>query len=389
MSKFVKKALDKLPKLEPNQIKNLLGEVVKENELFEMVLGSMTHGVVVTDESHRILFCNRPSHVIMNKRPHEGTLLWEAVSDSDISQLLRESLEKQLNFEDHEMSLDFRGSFRIYSMALLPLVQKGKIRGSLFQIEDITDKKNREARFRRAENLASLTTLAAGVAHEIKNPLGSIGIHLQLIQKSFKNQNCGDFDYPRIEKFLDVIAEEVERLNGIVVDFLFAVRPMDTSMLKGDLNKVVVDLLDFLHFEMDQSDVQMVTNLDEKLPQIDMDERFIKQAILNIVKNAIHAMEGGGTLKVRTYSKENEVHLEIQDTGIGIPKDIRDKIFEPYFTTKDSGSGLGLTLVYKIIKEHGGEIQVDSDEGVGTKFCFTFPIPQKEKHLIMWEGVEP
>jgi len=389
LSKFIKKALEKLPKLEAGQIRNLLGEVVKENELFEMVLGSMTDGVVVTDESHRVLFSNRPSQVILKNRPIEGALLWEAVNDEDIAHLLQHSLENQVNFEDNEMSLDFRGTYRIYSLTLLPLVQNGRIRGSLFQIEDITDRKNRESRFRRAESLASLTTLAAGVAHEIKNPLGSIGIHLQLIQKSFRQKDCGDYDVPRIEKFLDVIGEEVERLNGIVVDFLFAVRPMDTNLIKGDLNKLLADLLDFLHFELDQAGIEMDTDLEPGLPCIEMDDRFIKQALLNIIKNAIHAMEGGGTLKVRSYSQNNEVHITIRDTGIGMPAEVKDKIFEPYYTTKASGSGLGLTLVYKIIREHGGEIQVDSEEGVGTQFKFTFPVPQKERNLIMWEGVEP
>ncbi|HVO37858.1 MAG TPA: ATP-binding protein, partial [Spirochaetia bacterium] len=232
--------------------------------------------------------------------------------------------------------------------------------------------------------LASLTTLAAGVAHEIKNPLGSMGIHLQLIQKKVAGKDC--IDQKEIAQHLDVIGEEVDRLNRIVVDFLFAVKPMDTRLEDGDINAVITELLEFVRPELDQAGVQIEMNLSPAVPRLRIDPRFIKQALLNLVKNAVAAMPDGGILRVESARSGNEVVIRISDTGSGIPEQIMDKIFEPYFTTKPFGTGLGLTIVFKIVKEHFGDISVTSREGEGTTVSISLPVPQKEKILIDYKG---
>jgi two-component system, sporulation sensor kinase E len=179
-----------------------------------------------------------------------------------------------------------------------------------------------------------------------------------------------------------IIKEELERLNRIVMDFLFTVRPMNTELEYDDLNRLIRDLLELLRPELEQARIETELDLMEPLPQIRMDARYMKQAVLNIVKNAMSAMPDGGVLRIRTTIRGNQLQLRIGDTGVGIPDEILDKIFEPYFTTKEFGSGLGLTIVYKIVKEHLGDIAVDSKVGQGTTFTLSFPIPQKEKHLI-------
>jgi signal transduction histidine kinase len=242
----------------------------------------------------------------------------------------------------------------------------------------------REARLRRAESLASLTTLAAGVAHEIKNPLGSIGIHTQLIQKIV--DSLDEETAASIGNYLTVIDEEIDRLNKIVVDFLFAVRPMNTNLEDGDLNAVALDVLGFVQFELEQSGIELVKDLDPELPGIRLDAKYIKQAMMNLIKNAISAMPDGGMLRVSTQRRGDQVLLRISDTGTGMSEEVREKIFEPYFTTKDFGSGIGLTLVYKVVKEHMGEITVISKEGHGTTFTITLPVPQRRKHLLGWRG---
>jgi signal transduction histidine kinase len=183
-----------------------------------------------------------------------------------------------------------------------------------------------------------------------------------------------------------VITEEVERLNRIVVDFLFAVRPMNVELEDQDLNRVVHDLLQFMQYELEENHVRLAEQFNENIPKISLDERLMKQAILNVIKNAISAMPEGGDLVVSTGVKGDEVFLRISDTGTGIPDELLDKVFEPYFTTKDFGSGLGLTLVYKIVKEHFGEISVSSKEGEGTTFELSFPIPQGQQRLLNWKG---
>lgn len=383
MRKFIQRALPKLSKLDFPQIQSLILDLAQENENLEVVLDSMTDGVLAADTENRVILCNKAAERLLPLTDGDvyDKLMWEVIADYDIAQFVHQSLERQESVEDKEFSLPGPGgNTRILAVSIMPLVQAGKVQGNILHLQDISEKRWREARLRRAENLASLTTLTAGVAHEIKNPLGSIGIHIQLIQRMLKTQD--NVSSQEVNSYLEVINEEVERLNKIVVDFLFAVRPMDMNPSESDLNSLLRDLIEFMQFELDQSGIEVSVVLDDHLPMILLDEKFIKQAVLNMVKNAMNAMESGGHLVLSTQVKGDEVMLRIIDDGVGMSPEVMGKIFEPYFTTKDFGSGIGLTLVYKIIKEHGGDITVVSQEGRGTTFTITFPIPQKERHLL-------
>jgi signal transduction histidine kinase len=245
---------------------------------------------------------------------------------------------------------------------------------------DVTILRTKEARLRRAENLASLTTMTAGVAHEIKNPLGAIGIHIQLVKKALQGKTS--LNPKLILKNIDVVSEEVERLNKIVVDFLFAVRPMNIKPERSDINSLVREILDFVRVELNAADITLEEKLTRNIPKVFIDTKAIRQAVLNIIQNAIAAMPRGGTLTIATQKKNESVCLRISDTGVGIPQENLDKIFEPYFTTRESGSGLGLTNVFKIIKEHRADISVDSQPGKGASFIMCFPIPALEQHLL-------
>ncbi len=389
MRKFLNRALKKIGKLDIDQIRSLIMDVVQENELLEMVLYSMTDGVVVLDEKHAVILLNKAAERLFPfkngdvvERP-----LWDALADSSLSEFFHKALVEQENIEDKEISLQTGASTRVLSCTMMPLVREGRIQGGLLHIEDITEKKAKEARLRRAENLAALTTLTAGVAHEIKNPLGSISIHIQLIQKALSNGADGK-NAETIQNYLDIVNEEVERLNGIIVDFLFAVRPMDVNLVAQNLNDLVHELFEFIHYELEEQKIELELNLDDQMPELQLDVKYMKQALLNIVKNSISAMPEGGTLRVETVARDDQVELSISDSGVGIPEENMTKIFEPYFTTKDFGSGLGLTLVYKIIKEHQGEINLESREGEGTTFTITLPVPQKEQRLLGWQSNE-
>jgi two-component system, sporulation sensor kinase E len=386
--KFLNRALKKIGKLDIDQIRSLIMDVVQENELLEMVLYSMTDGVVVLDENHSVILLNKAAERLFPFKSGEVVErpLWDALADSGLSEFFHEALVEQENIEDKEISLQSGGSTRVLSCTMMPLVREGRIQGGLLHIEDITEKKAKEARLRRAENLAALTTLTAGVAHEIKNPLGSISIHIQLIQKALGNGAGKNTE--TIQNYLDIVNEEVERLNGIIVDFLFAVRPMDVNLVSQNLNELVHELFEFIHYELEEQKIRLDLNLDAQMPELQLDLKYMKQALLNIVKNAISAMPEGGCLRVETVARDDHVELSISDTGVGIPEENMTKIFEPYFTTKDFGSGLGLTLVYKIIKEHQGEINLESREGEGTSFTITLPVPQKEQRLLGWQSNE-
>jgi signal transduction histidine kinase len=160
---------------------------------------------------------------------------------------------------------------------------------------------------------------------------------------------------------------------------------MDTKLVAQDINGVIRDLLDFMKFELEEANVSIAVDLHET-PKIHLDDKYVKHALLNLIKNALDAMPDGGELNIRTRSNGDMVLVEITDNGEGIEQETMGKIFEPYFTTKDFSSGLGLPLVFKIIKEHNGEISVKSKHGEGTTFTISFPIPQGEKRLIGFKG---
>jgi len=388
MRKFIQRALNKLPKLDRQQVRTLLLDIASENDRLETVLHSMMDGVLVSDTDHVLILFNKSAEPLLHV--HVGEVyekrIWTVIKDEEIADFVKNTLLNQERVFDKEFTLDFGGTTRILSFSVMPLVKEGKIQGNSIHIEDVTEKRSEEARLRRAESLASLTTLAAGVAHEIKNPLGSISIHLQLIEKELKT-DC-DSGNENIRQHLGVINEEVNRLNSIVVDFLFAVRPMNTQLKENNLNGVVRETIDFIQFELAENNIKIEEDLCENLCIIMMDEKLLKQALLNLIKNAQAAMPEGGTVSVSSRRKQDHVLLEVKDTGTGISGENLSKIFEPYFTTKEFGSGLGLTVVFKIIREHLGEISVQSKVGEGTTFSMMFPIPQKEKKLLEWEGEE-
>ncbi|GAB6090147.1 two-component system sensor histidine kinase NtrB [Spirochaeta dissipatitropha] len=387
MRRFVQRALKILPKLTSEQIHDLVNMLARENEKLELVLDSMNEGVLVADTENRVIFINKPAERLVASVLNDAASelpVWEVFRDRHIGAFVQQTLLDQDTVQNQEFTVDDSGTLRTLDCSVVPLVQKGKIEGSIIAVEDISDRKRREARLRRFESLASLTTLAAGVAHEIKNPLGSIGIHMQLIEKSVREIGA-DKDKPLLQ-YVSVVNEEVERLNKIVVDFLFAVRPMDIQPGLSNLGVVVHEMLQFVRYELQQNRIELIEDIPDEIPELQIDERYIKQAVLNIVKNAIAAMPNGGSLRVSVEHSSDEVLLNITDNGVGMSHEVQNRIFEPYFTTRDFGSGLGLTLVYKIVREHNAEISVRSEPGEGSCFTILFPVPQDSPRLLSWKG---
>lgn len=387
MRKLTERAINALPRQNVEQVKAIVNDLVEGNKVLETVLSSLPAGIMVADINHDLLFINTQARRFLKilERDFLEKKIWKAVQDKDISRFVQKNLLSQERIDGEDFNIQIGEKVKILSISILPLVDRGTIKGSFISLDDVTEKRAASLRLRRAESLASLTTLAAGVAHEIKNPLGSISIHIQLMQKCLNSES--DVCKTELLDYLNVVNEEVDRLNQIVVNYLFAVRPMDTSPKCRCINVLIEELIDFIHFELEQDSIEIIKNLEEDLPELKLDDKLIKQAFLNIIKNAQASMgDDGGLLQISSYKVNDTVAVSITDSGPGISEDIKNKIFEPYFTTKDSGSGLGLTLVYKIMKEHSAEIRLNSTIGKGTDFTFIFPIPQRGQRLIGWNG---
>ena len=378
------RALQKLPRMNDSQLRSFIQLIVDDYALFDAMMDSLTNGVIILDSKHTIIKTNRAASRILGIPLSESPdrPLWTSISDAKLADFIYMVIRNEEAKTAEEFVIVADEGNQYIKISVLPLVKEKRVRGTIITIEDITQRKREEINNRRLENLASLTNLAAAVAHEIKNPLAAISIHVQLLRKNFKA--CNLAINAKAQKHLDVVEEEIERLNKIVVDFLFAVRPLQCEFAPVDINELIKNLFATFQEEFSAAKISILPQLDNELPVIQADERFLRQALMNILTNAKAAMmPAGGELGITTRFDQERVYIIITDTGKGIPPDILHKIFEPYFTTKPDGSGLGLTMTYKVMKEHGGDIQVHSDIGKGTRFTLILPITRSEKPLLL------
>lgn len=231
----------------------------------------------------------------------------------------------------------------------------------------------------KLENWESLLGLAAGIAHEIGNPLNSLTIHLKLIEKAL--QKLPPKDKKKIEASLHAAQDETVRLDQIVRNFLKATRRKPLKFELAQVNDLVEQTTSFLKPELKAAKIRVIEEFDKRMPLFLIDPERIHQVFVNIIKNAIHAMPKGGTLRIQTEAKGKLCLIHFQDTGVGIPEESLSKIFDAYYTTKEEGSGLGLMIVYQILREHGGRIEVASKANRGTTFTIILPIRTEKLSL--------
>lgn len=385
MREFIRRALQKTSRMNGEQIQSLLTMITEEYEMLDAVLDSLGTGLLICDAYHVVVQNNKAATRIlpMDYHDYQERPVWACIHDPEISAFVEETIEKKETVTAREFPLNDEHTPKILSLSVMPLVKSKQVRGTIIMIDDITDKKKEELKNRRLESLASLTNLAANVAHEIKNPLGSISIHVQLVRKAVERLTGADTC--SICKYLDVVDEEMERLNKIVVDFLFAVRPISFEFTALNINELIQDLAQFLAGEFEQAGISIDLDLAKDIPQIQGDERFLRQMLINLLKNAKAAMEGGGIARLATRFDDETIRITVEDTGTGIPDEVLNKIFEPYFTTKIDGTGLGLTMVYKVVKGHGGDITVQSRPSLGTRFTVQLPIYRRARKMLEYE----
>ncbi len=222
-----------------------------------------------------------------------------------------------------------------------------------------------------------LNTLAAGLVHEIKNPLNAISINLQLLDEDLQERDS-ERD-TKMSSRVRLLQKEVSRLDSILSDFLrFAKKPV-LHLEECDINGIIESVLNFIAPEAMQSSIRILKSFDTKLPKCYLDSSVIKQALLNVILNAQQAMPDGGELIVRTYKNGENVFIDITDTGVGIEESKMDKIFQVYYSTKKTGTGLGLPTAKRIIEENNGTISIRSEDGKGSSFLIKLPVNSKSK----------
>ncbi|MHB8843667.1 MAG: ATP-binding protein [Nitrospirota bacterium] len=234
------------------------------------------------------------------------------------------------------------------------------LRYNLSELEKVNSEKS------RMERLSALGEMASTVAHETKNPLNSIRLATSYLKKNFQGEI--------LTEFLEIIEQEVARLNELTSGFLGYSKPAPLKLKPCDVNTVVRSTVDLVRQDATDRNIELVVLTDEHAPPVGCDISQIKQTLLNLLVNAMDASREGGTITVTTDSADGRMRISVQDTGAGIPQDEIEKIFKPFYTTKTRGAGLGLAIVERIVKEHGGEIRVTSARGSGTTFTIDLPV---------------
>jgi signal transduction histidine kinase len=254
--------------------------------------------------------------------------------------------------------------------------------GHAIILRDITESRRSTEKTIESERFNALTLLAAGVAHEIGNPLNSLHIHLQLMERKVRKLDGKVRE--ELEEAIAIARAEITRLDSIVTQFLQAIRPSKPVLHPENVNAIVDEALRFFAPEIADRDIVVEPELRPDLALIELDRDQMKQAFYNVIKNSFEAMKRRGILRIRTDMDATHVSISFTDTGGGMSAESLSRVFEPYFTTKSTGSGLGLLIVRRIVREHGGEMAIESNEGKG--LTLTIRLPYLDKRVRMLEA---
>src|SRR6266516_3480732 len=407
---FVEKLIERLGRIGPEEVQNYFLRLAQEKGFLETVFNAIQEGIIVTDSKGRITYLNYAAcgifglevGEVIGKRLDERIhgLDWESLTRSSgpvshdmeifypqnrfinfyVVPLVierRESVAGIGNSGRHDMASDKRG----VPESATPVTGAGQV-GHVMILRDITESRRTAQQTIESERLNALTLLAAGVAHEIGNPLNSLHIHLQLMERSLQNLNDGA--KAELQHSIDVARSEVNRLDSIVTQFLRAIRPSRPQLRPENLNTIVEEAVRFFMPEIQDRNIVVEQELRSDLPLLQLDRDQMKQAFYNVIKNSFEAMKRRGVLRIRTDRDDTHVLVGFTDTGTGMSAENLSRVFEPYFTTKSSGTGLGLLIVRRIVREHGGELSIESSEGKG--LTLTIRLPHIDRRVRMLEA---
>jgi two-component system, sporulation sensor kinase E len=389
---FVEKLIGRLGKIGPEDVQNYFLRLAQEKGFLETVFNSIQEGIIVTDSKGRITYLNEAACQLFGLEADDslGKRLDERVRGLDWNALSQESAVSR----DMEIFYPANRFINFYSVPLVIERSEGAQKpddkidisgeqvGHAIILRDITETRRSEQQTLESERLNALTLLAAGVAHEIGNPLNSLNIHLQLIEREARKLDGAK--RAELQESVEVARAEVNRLDSIITQFLRAIRPTRPQLRPDHINSIVEEAVRFFALEIKDRDLVVEQELRSDLPLLELDRDQMKQAFYNVIKNSFEAMKARGILRIRTDKDDSHVIVRFTDSGGGISAENLSRVFEPYFTTKTSGTGLGLLIVRRIVREHGGELSIESSEGKG--LTLTIRLPYTDRRVRMLEA---
>ncbi len=336
------------------------------------VLESMHSVVVAVNEEGRIVMLNRLAGDLFGvSRDLAVGRQYDRVFPEDPGLLKRALIEKKTTRDVETQYRTVSGEEKILMVGTSCLFdEERRFKGAVAVIHDVTELKKYEEEARRAERLSAMGNLAAGVAHEIRNPLNAISITAQRLRSEFAPRK----DEDEYRSFTQLILDEIKRLDNIINQFLSLAKAHELNLAPTDMRRFLNEAVDLAQIEASEKGIRVTRDIGQ-LPTIRIDPEEMKKALLNIMLNGIQATDSSGELSVRCYHDEKQgiISVEIEDTGRGIPEEKLSRIFQPYFSTREKGTGLGLSIAYRIISDHRGRVTVKSKVGKGTVFTITLP----------------
>lgn len=399
---FLDKLIERLGRIAPEDVQNYLLRLAQEKGFLETIFNSIQEGIIVTDATGRITYLNEAACDLFGLEGEDaiGKRLDERMRGLDWKSLTQSGgpisrdmeifypANRFINFYIVPLIIERRTSDdKIDTGVVAGVVDPGSEAtaeqvGYAMILRDITESRRSAQQTIESERLNALTLLAAGVAHEIGNPLNSLHIHLQLMERK-----VGELEGEtgqELRHSIEVARAEIGRLDSIVTQFLRAIRPSKPQLHPESINTIVGEAVRFFAPEIQDRDIVVEQELRSDLPVLELDRDQMKQAFYNVIKNSFEAVKRHGVLRIRTDRDDTHVVISFTDTGGGISAENLSRIFEPYFTTKAAGTGLGLLIVRRIVREHGGELSIESSEGKG--LTLTIRLPYIDKRVRMLEA---
>lgn len=379
---FLDKLIERMDRIDPDNLQAQFLRLAGEKGFLETIFHAIQEGLLVLDAKGRIVYANQAAGKFLgvSLEAATGQPLGRYLRDLEWEHLMRldEGAWSRLSNQEVEVTYPEHRFFNLY---VVPLAEvHANERGAVVILRDITRDREQEAQTIESERLNALILLAAGVAHEIGNPLNSLNIHLQLMDRAV--QRLPDDARGELSELLAVARGEVGRLDQILTQFLKAVRPSEPQLEKAAVREVVDDTLTFLKHEIRDRDILVEVEAADDTPPAYIDRQQLRQAFFNIIRNAIQAMPNGGLLKITISYSDRHVRVAFTDTGTGISPDDMGRMFDAFHTTKKEGSGLGLMIVQRIVRDHGGQIEVHSEPHKGATFTIVLPREDQRIRLL-------